>query len=405
MIWVVVIAGLVAIVFIHELGHFGVALAVGMRPRSFYIGFPPAIVKIKRRGIEYGIGAILLGGFVRLPGMHRPAARDLQALFGPAIDEHPSLAASVRRVSSALAREDYDSARAGYVELEEAVAAVSLSAMSRRAVTRALRDVDEGTSPDAYWRAPTWKRISVIAAGPAANVILAFVILFVVYAVSGSSSSSAAKILDVQASGPAAIAGLRAGDVVASINGRRVNLGSISDAIQSSDGRRLTLVALRHGHARTIGPFSPVRLGKRWIIGIDIPRTRDSAGTATSQASSDLWSITTGTLGGLGALFQSHSKTHFQSIVGVGRYSAKALRVSVGWYFQILALVSMSLALLNLIPLLPLDGGHILFSLIESVRRRALAREVYERASLVGLALIVLFYIVAFHNNTSGIFG
>jgi regulator of sigma E protease len=78
MTWVVVIAGLVALVFLHELGHFSVALAVGMRPRSFYIGFPPALVKIKRRGIEYGIGAIPLGGLVRIPGMHRPAAHDLQ---------------------------------------------------------------------------------------------------------------------------------------------------------------------------------------------------------------------------------------------------------------------------------------------------------------------------------------
>ena len=79
--WVIVIAGLLALVFIHELGHFGVALLVGMRPRSFYVGFPPAIAKIKRRGIEYGIGAIPLGGFVRLPGMHRPGPRELQILL------------------------------------------------------------------------------------------------------------------------------------------------------------------------------------------------------------------------------------------------------------------------------------------------------------------------------------
>src|SRR5262249_19232858 len=58
MTWLVVIGGLVLLVFLHELGHFSVALAVGMRPRSFYIGFPPALVKVRRKGIEYGIGMI-----------------------------------------------------------------------------------------------------------------------------------------------------------------------------------------------------------------------------------------------------------------------------------------------------------------------------------------------------------
>ena len=78
MTWLVVIAGLVLLVFLHELGHFSVARAVGMRPRSFYIGFPPALFKVQRNGIEYGIGMIPLGGMVQLPGMNRPAARDLQ---------------------------------------------------------------------------------------------------------------------------------------------------------------------------------------------------------------------------------------------------------------------------------------------------------------------------------------
>ena len=62
MTWLFVIAGLVLLVFLHELGHFTVARAVGMRPRSFYVGFPPALVKIQRNGIEYGIGMIPLGG-------------------------------------------------------------------------------------------------------------------------------------------------------------------------------------------------------------------------------------------------------------------------------------------------------------------------------------------------------
>jgi regulator of sigma E protease len=74
---------------IHEAGHFLVALAVKMRPRRFYLFFPPAIVKKVHNGIEYGIGAIPLGGYVKIPGMHKPAERDLDAALARAVEEGP----------------------------------------------------------------------------------------------------------------------------------------------------------------------------------------------------------------------------------------------------------------------------------------------------------------------------
>jgi len=113
MTWLVVIGGLVLLVFLHELGHFSVALAVKMRPRSFYIGFPPALAKVRRNGIEYGIGVIPLGGMVRIPGMHRPAARDLQLSIEPAVREQPSLAAPVGAVRRALAAHRFVHTAAG----------------------------------------------------------------------------------------------------------------------------------------------------------------------------------------------------------------------------------------------------------------------------------------------------
>src|SRR5207248_1768603 len=132
MTWLVVVMGLVLLVFLHELGHFSVALAVGMRPRSFYIGFPPAVVKTKRKGIEYGIGAIPLGGLVRIPGMHRPAARDLQTFISPAIREDATLAPSAKSVQRALQLDDFDAARAALPELREALSSSTLSDGARR---------------------------------------------------------------------------------------------------------------------------------------------------------------------------------------------------------------------------------------------------------------------------------
>ena len=408
MTYLVVIAGLVGIVFIHEVGHFGVALLVGMRPRSFYVGFPPALVKIKRRGIEYGLGMIPLGGYVRIPGMHRPAARDLQSLLGPAIEEESSLAPAALRVRRALAAEDFDAARAAYPDLEEDVAAASLSPGARRAAVRALRDVEEGTAPDAYWRAPTWKRIVVIAAGPAANVMAAFLILLVVNNISGvPGPNSPAAVAKVYPHTPAAIAGMKTGDLIVDVNGRHATVGSLPEIIRLNRGQPLALLVARHGDLLRLDAPPPVRLDGKWILGVDLtPIPIPYAfGASTRAAAANLWSITSGTVTGLASLARTQQTDDLTSGIGIARYSAAALRVSIAWYFQILALVSMSLALLNLIPLLPLDGGHILFSLIEGVRRRALAREVYERVSLVGLAFIVLLTVIALRNDTRHFFG
>jgi len=404
--WLVVIGGLVLLVFLHELGHFSVALAVGMRPRSFYIGFPPALAKVKHKGIEYGIGMIPLGGLVRIPGMHRPAGRDLRAFIEPAVREEPSLAAPVGAVRRALEMEDYATARDLYPELEREVNAAHLSSGARRSAERALREVEEGTSQDAYWRAATWKRVAVIAAGPLANVVIAFLILFLVFAVGGGPSDRPSTTVDsVSAGTPAAAADLRAGDRIVAVDGRPTRtFAGVSHLIRSSQGGAVTLTVVRHGRRTSVGPQPTIFRQGRWIFGFT-PAAQlvpFSTGKAARSAASDLGNVVTGTASGIGSLFSKHGRSQVSGPVGIVRVSHAQLQVGVTWYFEILAFVSMSLALLNLLPLLPLDGGHILFSLIEGIRRRALAREVYERVSVVGIMLIVLVFVIAFSNDVSG---
>ena len=131
----VAIVGLGLLVFVHELGHFVASLALRMRPRKFYIGFPPAVVKRTRNGIEYGIGMIPLGGFVKIPGMHRPAAGDVDPVFGRAIEEAPELAGAADRLRRALDAGDHDAARASlaaFAELAGAAAAVGAGALRGR---------------------------------------------------------------------------------------------------------------------------------------------------------------------------------------------------------------------------------------------------------------------------------
>ena len=407
MTWVVGLGGLVVLVFLHELGHFWVARAVGMRPRSFYIGFPPALVKVRRNGIEYGVGMIPLGGLVRIPGMHRPAARDLRALAEPAVREQPSLAPAVGAVRRALDAEDYDAARQAYPELERELGAAPLSPGARRSAERALRDVEEGTAPEAYWRAPTWKRVAVIAAGPLANVVIAFFILFFVFAVSGGPSQRpTSTVASVEAGTPAAAAGLQEGDRIVAVDNHPIDtFGDVSRLIRASHGGAVTLTVLRNGRQVTVGPHRTIFRHGRWIFGF-APAAQlvtYPAGKAARTSVSDLWGVVTGTADGIKGLFSSHGRDQLSGPVGIVRVEQSQLKVGLPYYLEILALVSMSLALLNLLPLLPLDGGHILFSIIEAVRRRALAREVYERVSVIGFALILLLLVIASSNDFSGV--
>src|SRR5262249_30724589 len=152
------------------------------------------VAAFTRNGIEYGLRLIPAGGYVKLPGMHKPAARDVDAFMAPALREDPALRPPLQRLRRALDAEKFDGARAGLTELQAQVAAAELTPPARRSAERALRDVDDGTSSDAYWRQPTWKRIAVIAAGPVANILAAFVIFAVVYGTGAPSNHASTKV-------------------------------------------------------------------------------------------------------------------------------------------------------------------------------------------------------------------
>src|SRR5205823_10531588 len=122
--WLLTILGFCALIVLHEFGHFAAAKAVGMRVERFALFFPPLLVKVRRGETEYGIGAIPLGGYVRISGMN----------------PHEELAPDVE--------------------------------------------------PRAYYRQPPWKRIVVIAAGPAMNVLVAFLILWVLYWANGTAHAT-----------------------------------------------------------------------------------------------------------------------------------------------------------------------------------------------------------------------
>jgi regulator of sigma E protease len=392
----IAIIGLSLLVLVHEAGHFFTARAVGMSPRRFYVGFPPALAKIKRKGIEYGIGAVPLGGYVKIPGMHRPAPSDVDTFFGPAKDEAPQLVGPLERLKRSLAEGDMAEARTHLPELARALENVDISRMARRGAEKGLNELADGLGADAYWRQRTWKKVLVIFAGPGTNLLFAvilFATLFVVgsggYRLGFSMETNAPVVHDVRANHPAAQIGLQPGDRILKINGHAVrDVSQVPDLIQQSKGAPIKLVIRRKGEKGTM-VLGPVR-----------PKTepRLSVPQATWE-SVKLTAVITKEIGASLSRLVRGSRKEVSSPVGIVEGSSEALAQGLQTYLWVLGLLSLSLALLNLLPFLPLDGGHIVFSLIEGIRGRAVGREVYERASAIGIALVLLLFFIGLSND------
>jgi regulator of sigma E protease len=400
----VAIGGLAFLILIHEAGHFFTALAVKMRPRRFYIFFPPAIVKWQRKGIEYGIGAIPLGGYVKIPGMHKPAGADLEGQFGPAVDEAPWLAAHLEPVTTALDDDRLQDARTGLGDLRAAVERSDLSAPARKSAERGLTDTDDAVADDAYWRAPVWKRVTVIAAGPLTNLVFAVLLLAVVFML-GVPSKVDRTIATVDPGTPAAEI-VRAGDTIVAINGRPVEGDQISEKIRASNGDPVSVTVERDGKKLTMQARPRMTEGA-YRLGFTLGVIYESYGPwdALKLAGERTWEATSAIGASLGRIVTGGGRKEVASPVGIVQASSETLEAGFREYLGILALISLSLALLNLLPLLPLDGGHIAFSLAEGVRGRAIPRAAYERASAIGILIVLFLFFIGLTNDVNRIRG
>jgi len=362
---------------------------------------------VKRKGIEYGIGAIPLGGYVKIPGMHRPAASDLDVQLGPALNEDPSLFPKMNRVKRALEAGDLAGARDGLPELADAIDAAKLSPGAARAARRAIDELRDGLSGDAYWRQATWKRIAVIFAGPGVNIVVAIVLVAVAYLI-GLPGDPTPTVKNVKADTPATAVGLRSGDRIVAVSGQATpDFSAVSRKIRDSGGKPITVMVMRNGNLLTLGPVRTKKIGGRWALGFEPGWVELQYGPwgALTHSLHDTWAATKATITFLPRLLTRSGSKQVSSPVGIVDYSSRAVSLTFTLFLQILGLISLSLAILNLLPLLPLDGGHILFSIIEGLRGRAVGREIYERASAVGIALFLILTFIGLSNDLNRLGG
>jgi regulator of sigma E protease len=383
------IIGLALLVMIHEAGHFFAARAVGMTPRKFYLGFGPAIAKTTRGGVEYGIGSIPLGGYVKIPGMNRPSPGDLRKLLPPGEAEQHE--AELQAVDAAIERGDYEGAHALLLELRPALGE-----------TRAWQELEGALAPDAYWRAATWRRLTAIFAGPAVNLVFAILLFTALFLVSVTRQTNV--IGQVATGTPAAAAHLEVGDRVLAVAGHKVAPKDIPAQIRATQGRPFKLLIDRHGK-QIVVPLQAKQVQGAYRIGIAI-ESRDGPGESLPAAGRDAlhltWDVTAGTVTGLTHVATGSDTSQVSSSYGIVKASAAAWRAGLRTFLFVLGLISLALGLLNLLPVLPLDGGHIVMALVEKVRGRTFAQAVYIRYSVLGLTLFAVLMYFGLRNDIFG---
>lgn len=354
MSYLLAFAGFAVLIVLHEAGHFVVAKAVGMRVERFSLFFGPMVVKRRWGETVYGIGVVPLGGYVKITGMNP------NEIIAP---EH-------------VAR--------------------------------------------AYYNQPVWKRVVTILAGPAVNIVLAFVIAWAVLVTSGQAVYAPTPVVHgVQRSMPAASV-LSPGDRIVSVDG----VGGSADAIRRQIGTHRCAGAQTEGclaatPARVVVDRSGRRLAfeirPRYTAGrpelgfyFDVRQTgvlHPSVTQAASGAGSWLWRVTSQTVSTIVRIFQPSERRQLSGAVGVYTVTQESFATSPSLAFTVLALISLSLGVINLFPFLPLDGGHVFWAVAEKVRGRRIPFSVMERAGVVGFAVIVLLFAIGLSNDISTLSG
>lgn len=358
MSWLLVFLGFCLLIILHEAGHFAAAKATGMRVERFFLFFGPTIWSFKRGETEYGVKSIPIGGYVKITGMN------------PEEEVPPEVAHR------------------------------------------------------SYYRQKVWKRIVVVAAGPAVNIVLAFLILFGVYLVNGRPQIDQ-QVGEVKDGMPAAKV-LQSGDRIIAIDGKSFPRLSTEERLVKF-GETVGSHECKGKQVEGCVAATPVRIkverdgqlkqftiypqydkeAKRALVGFSYgSRTLEfGPGKAASEAANSIGEVASGTLHVFTHLFEEKQRKQVSGVVGISDVGHQVIEKGLERALLLLALVSLSLGLVNLLPILPLDGGHIFWSLVEKLRGRPVSLRVMERATMVGIALVLMLFFLGLSNDIGRITG
>jgi regulator of sigma E protease len=295
-----------------------------------------------------------------------------------------------------------------------------------------LGDLEPEVARRAYYAQAPWKRIAVILAGPGVNILIAFVLFWAVL-LSGNINgalllerldpsvptiASTASVLQVEPGAPAAGA-LRVGDRIVAVDGGPATISTARAAINAhrcagplTTGCRaatpVRLTVRRAGHDVTLAVFPRYdKQFRRMLIGFGFGSPKAfTVVTAASASLSEMWHVTTETIAGFGhALTSSKARHEVSSIVGITQDAHETIVTGAGRALVFLGFLSLILAVINLFPFLPLDGGHVLWSLAEKIRGKRVSLLAMYRFSSVGIVLLLFLVVNGVSNDISRLTG
>jgi regulator of sigma E protease len=271
-----------------------------------------------------------------------------------------------------------------------------------------MNDGERG--PDTFPAKPPWRRALIILAGPFANILAAVAILAGVLMISGAITDVKPEVREVEPGSMADRVGIQPGDRLVAIDGDRIKTweGFTREVADRRPGEEISVTVERGGTERTYSgelgadPSDP----NRALVGVrpEIVKTRygpfESLGLAVGQVVR-----VTGLLGAFVGDLITNEKDLYDNVTGpVGIASVGATSVEQGFFPQLLALISINLALFNLLPILPLDGGHLFFIAAEKILGRPVSRETMGKIAALGIALVLMLFLFATYADISKIF-
>ncbi|WP_237480064.1 M50 family metallopeptidase [Lichenibacterium dinghuense] len=347
------VVDITVVVFFHELGHFLVGRWCGVKVDAFSIGFGTELAAwTDRKGTRWRIGALPLGGYVKFHG-------DLNA--------------------ASMGSDD----------------AVRLMSPAERATT--------------FPAQPVAKRAAIVAAGPVANFVLALVIATGMIYAQGAPSTDA-RIGSIVPGKPAAAAGFEVGDVVTAIDGRPVaSFDAMREIVSHApgvplrfsverDGRDIQLVAAPAA-APTAEP-GKAAAAPTGLLGVGVAMTSVSLSHAVKGAGAECWKLVSMTGHYVTGVVRGREKAdQLSGPIGIAVVAGQAAQMGVMSSLYLIVVLSVSIGLMNLLPIPLLDGGHLLYYAFEAVRGRPLSLRVQEAGFKVGLAFVMLLMAFAFKND------
>ena len=338
------------IVAVHELGHYLVGRWCGVKIDAFSLGFGPELfARVDSRGTRWRIGALPLGGYVKFHG-------------------------------------DANAASVGAGE----------GANNDPSVDRSLTLAGQ----------PLRNRAAIVLAGPVANFILAFIIFTGMFMAFGRVEH-VPRIGRVEAGSPAAAAGFQAGDVIKSINGNPIDsFEALQESTLMSTGLPMNFVVERQGHDLDLaatpqitvvdqGVFGKRRMGRLGLASSadrnDAKVERCGLATCAGWGAGQEWFIVKATGTYIVGIFAGRESTDQMSgLIGAAQMAGEMAKISLWELFSLAAWFSVSVGLMNLLPIPLLDGGHLAFYAFEAVRGRPLSERAQEIGLRIGIALVGL---------------